>query len=122
MEEQIIAGDTLIANRAHERRRYPRVEVAWGMTLGWGSRLKWPGQVVSLGPFGVKVQLGGNDATPPRGSQVRLEFTPPDQRAPLAIKGLVWRVDPDGLAIALLNLSIRDFHRLKTLVDQWHAS
>lgn len=92
------------------------------MTLGWGSRLKWPGQVVSRGPFGVKVQLGGNDPNPPQGSQVRLEFTPPDQRAPMAVKGIVWRVDPDGLAIALLNLSIRDFHRLKTLVDQWPSS
>jgi len=29
----------------------------------------------------------------------------------------VWRVDPDGLAVALLKLSVDEFYRLKSLVD-----
>ena len=35
----------------------------------------------------------------------------------MAIKGIVWRVDPDGLAVALLKLGVDDFYRLKSLVD-----
>ena len=31
--------------------------------------------------------------------------------------GIVWRVDPDGLAVALLKLGVEEFYRLKSLVD-----
>ncbi|MFZ1058945.1 MAG: hypothetical protein WAP47_07120 [Candidatus Rokuibacteriota bacterium] len=34
----------------------------------------------------------------------------------MSIRGIVWRVDPDGLAIAL-KLGVEEFHRLKSLVD-----
>src|SRR3989337_3021023 len=51
---------------------------------------RWAGRqkIVSLSPFGVKVRLG-----------------------------IVWRVDPDGPAVALLKLGVDDFYRLKSLVD-----
>ena len=26
-----------------ERRRYPRVEIAWSVAMGWGPRFKWQG-------------------------------------------------------------------------------
>ena len=100
-----------------ERRRYPRVEVAWNVAVGWGPQFKWPGEFVSLGPFGVKVKLGEKDPGPSVGTEVRLQFAPPDGKAPMFIKGVVWRVDPDGLAIALLKLGVDEFYRLKGLVD-----
>ncbi|MBI2154678.1 MAG: PilZ domain-containing protein [Candidatus Rokubacteria bacterium] len=100
-----------------ERRRYPRVEVAWNVAVGWGPRFKWQGEIVSLSPFGVKVRLGEKEPGPPVGTEVRLQFAPPGRNAPMSIKGIVWRVDPDGLAIALLKLSVEEFHRLKSLVD-----
>ena len=56
------------------------------------------------------------NATSGSGPKVRLQFAPPDQTR-LAIKGIVWRVDPDGLAVALLKLGVDDFYRLKSLVD-----
>ena len=102
---------------AEERRRYLRVEVAWNVAVGWGPRFKWEGEIVSLSPFGVKVRLGVKDPSPPVGTEVHLQFTPPDAKAPMSVPGIVWRVDPDGLAIALRKLSVGDFHRLKSLVD-----
>ena len=103
---------------AEERRRYLRVEVAWNVAVGWGPRFKWPGEIVSLGPLGIKVRLGEKDPGPPVGTEVRLAFAPADGKAPMSIPGIVWRVDPDGLAIALRKLSVGDFHRLKSLVDE----
>ena len=100
-----------------ERRRYPRVDVAWNVAVGWGPRFNWQGEIISLGPFGVKVRLGEKEPGPPAGTEVQLQFTPPDGKAPLSIKGIVWRVDPDGLAIALLKLSVDEFYRLKSLVE-----
>lgn len=100
-----------------ERRRYPRVEVAWNVAVGWGPRFEWPGEFVSLSPFGVKVKLGEKDPGPSAGTEVRLQFAPPDGKAPMFINGVVWRVDPDGLAIALLKLNADEFYRLKSLVD-----
>jgi len=100
-----------------ERRRYPRVEIAWSVAMGWGPRFKWQGDIVSLSPFGVKVSLGAKDPGPPVGTEVHLQFTPPDAKAPLSVKGVVWRVDPDGLAVALLKLGVDEFYRLKSLVD-----
>mgnify|MGYP001564712944 FL=1 len=105
------------AIQMEERRRYPRVEVAWNVAVGWGPRFNWQGEIVSLGPFGVKVRVGEKDPGPPVGTEVQLQFAPPDKKAPLSIKGIVWRVDPDGVAVALLKLGVDDFYRLKSLVD-----
>ena len=102
---------------AEERRRYLRVDVAWNVAVGWGPRFKWEGEIVSLSPFGVKVRLGATDPGPPVGTEVQLQFAPPDKKGGMAIKGIVWRVDPDGLAVALLKLGVDEFYRLKSLVD-----
>lgn len=105
------------AIQTEERRRYARVEVAWNVAVGWGPRFEWQGEIVSLSPFGLKVRLGEKEPGPPVGTEVSLQFAPPDKKAPLAIKGIVWRVDPDGLAVALLKLGVDEFYRLKSLVD-----
>ena len=105
------------AIQTEERRRYARVEIAWNVAVGWGPRFQWQGEIVSLSPFGVKVKLGEKEPGPPVGTEVSLQFAPPDKKARLAIKGIVWRVDPDGLAVALLKLGVDEFYRLKSLVD-----
>lgn len=112
-----MASQTQRAIQMEERRRYPRVEVSWNVAVGWGPRFQWQGEIVSLSPFGLKVRLGEKEPGPPAGTEVQLQFAPPDKKAPLAIKGVVWRVDPDGLAVALLKLSVDEFYRLKSLVD-----
>ena len=105
------------AIQTEERRRYARVEIAWNVAVGWGPRFQWQGEIVSLSPFGVKVKLGETDPGPPVGTEVQLQFAPPDKKGAMSIKGIVWRVDPDGLAVALLKLGVDEFYRLKSLVD-----
>ncbi len=112
-----MAGQAQLTIQIEERRRYPRVEVAWNVAVGWGPRFQWEGEMVSLSPFGVKVRLREEDPGPPAGTEVSLQFSPPDKKAPLSIKGIVWRVDPDGVAVGLLKLGVDDFYRLKSLVD-----
>lgn len=112
-----MANQAQRAIQTEERRRYPRVDVAWNVAVGWGPRFNWQGEMVSLSPFGVKVKLGEKDPGPPVGTEVQLQFAPPDKKAHLSINGVVWRVDPDGLAVALLKLSVDEFYRLKSLVD-----
>ena len=105
------------AIQTEERRRYARVEIAWNVAVGWGPRFKWQGDIVSLSPFGLKVRLGATDPGPPVGTEVQLQFAPRDKKGAMPIKGIVWRVDPDGLAVALLKLGVDEFYRLKSLVD-----
>lgn len=100
-----------------ERRRYRRVEVAWDVTVESGPRIRHQGEMVSFGPFGMKVRLGEDTPGPPEGSIVRLEFTPRPEGQVISVRGVVCRVDADGLAITLINLSHQEFDRLKSLVD-----
>jgi len=55
---------------------------------------QWQEEIVSLSPFGVKVRLGATDPGPPVGTEVQLQFAPPDKKVPLSLNGVVWRVDP----------------------------
>lgn len=122
MERRIRPSQEQRVIQIEDRRRYPRVEVAWKVAVGWGPRFKWHGEIVSLGPFGVKVRLGANQPGPPAGTKVQLQFAPTDGKAPMSIRGIVWRVDPDGLlAIALPKLGVEEFHRLKSLVETFLA-
>jgi CheY-like chemotaxis protein len=105
--------------KADDRRRYPRVKVDWPVTLEkerhGGS--PWPGHLRGLGPFGAKVIVESEDPGPPIGAIVRVQCTPPDEEAPFAVNGLVWREDPDGVAIVFVDLSAKEFDHMKRRVD-----
>lgn len=102
-----------------ERRRYPRGEVAWEVTLEHDGGARWWGETVALNPFGAKVRLGTKETNPPpTGSIVRLQFSPPDGGPRMAVKGIVWRVDSGDLVVVFSNLSTDDFLRLKHLTDR----
>lgn len=100
-----------------DRRRYPRVEVAWDVTVESGPRVEWRGEIVSFGPFGMKVRFPEKKPSPAEGSMVRLRFAPPDWEDSLSMEGVVCRVDPDGAAITFVNLNPNVFDRLKSLVN-----
>ncbi len=106
MERPVTARLEERINRAVDRRRYRRVEVAWDITVESIRRFEWSGEIVSFGPFGMKVRLKANEPVPTEGTVVRLQFVPPDEKSPLSIEGIVCRVDPDGLAITLMNLKL----------------
>lgn len=116
MERPVTASRGQKVIPTEDRRRYPRVEVAWDVTVESGPRVEWQGEIVSFGPFGMRVRLPGKKPSPSEGSVVRVRFAPLDE-SPLSIEGVVCRVDPDGLAITFVNLSSRTFDRLKSFVD-----
>ena len=103
--------------RADKRRRYPRAEVVWKITLESASQSQWQGETVDLNQFGMKVRLGTNGSGPPPGSVVRLRFSPPDGKSPMSLKGIVWRIDAGDPVVILSNLTTDDFLRLKQLTD-----
>ncbi len=113
------ASSIRVGTEIGDRRRYPRVKVDWAVMLEMkgARRTQWHGHLKVLGPFGGKVALEAGDAGPPVTSIIRLQCTPPEETAPLAVSGLVWRVDPDGLAIVFIDLSPEEFGRMKYLVD-----
>ena len=104
--------------RVEDRRRSPRAAVAWNVTLENDSESQWVGEMISLGPFGVKVGLEAGESGLSEGSVVRLRFSPPDGKfpTPMSVKGMVWRVDPDGLVVVFLDLNAHAFLRMKSLV------
>jgi CheY-like chemotaxis protein len=101
-----------------DRRRSPRVVVAWNVTLENDGGVQWAGEMIGLGPFGVKVKVETEESGLSEGSIVRLRFAPPDGKfpTPMSVKGMVWRVDPDGLVIVFLDLNAHAFLRMKSLV------
>jgi hypothetical protein len=70
---------------------------------------------VDISPFGAKVRTKARLKT---GTSVRLEVVPPEG-PPLRVGGMVWRVDPDGLAF-LFSSGIQ--HRLLRASHQPAAS
>lgn len=104
--------------RPGERRRYPRGDVAWRIVIEDHRGAHWRGEMVALNPFGAKVRLDRNETSPPPGSLVGLQFSPPDGESPMALKGIVWRVDAgDDAAVVFSNLSTQEFLRLRRLTD-----
>jgi CheY-like chemotaxis protein len=101
-----------------DRRRSPRVAVAWSVTLENEDGTQWSGEMIGLGPFGVKVRVETGDSGLSEGSLVRLRFSPPDGKfpTPMSVKGMVWRLDPDGLIIVFIDLNPHAFLRMKSLV------
>ena len=114
-----LAGMPRGATRGDDRRRYPRVKVDWAVTLERERHggTQWPGHLRGLGPFGAKVIVESEDPSPPVGAIVRLQCAPPDEEAPFAVNGLVWREDPDGVAIVFVDLSPEEFSHMKRRVD-----
>ncbi len=88
--------------------------VAVHVALDSDRLVEWQGEMVALQRFGVKVRLGTKRPNPPKGSHVWLRFGSLDQEF-MRVKGMVWRVDSDGLIAVLVSLSDEEFLRLQGL-------
>ncbi len=93
MQRRITASPGQNVGWTEDRRRYPRVEVAWAMTLESDAGGVWQGKLVSFNPFGTKVTVGAKDPGPPEGTVVQVQFAPPGGEVPMPLEGIVWRVD-----------------------------
>lgn len=102
--------------RNPDTRRFPRLEAQWDVTVETPGRRAQKGRLSGLNPFGAKLHPRSKQSVPAEGATLQIHLAPPDGEPPMAIKGLVWRKDRDGLAIVFVNLSSSDFVRLKKLV------
>lgn len=99
-----------------DRRRYPRISVALGISVEALGR-QWRGRTIDLSPYGVKIAWPAEGIEFPPGTTAGLRLSLPDGEAPLAFRGRVSRTDADGVAFNFVNPGARDFARLKDLID-----
>lgn len=82
-----------------------------------GDRLiEWQAEMVALERFGIKVRVKTDMSGPPKGSHVWLQVGSPDE-AFMPVRGMVWRVDSDGVIAVLVSLSDGEFVRLRGCVS-----
>ncbi|HET7874007.1 MAG TPA: response regulator [Methylomirabilota bacterium] len=87
-----------------EARRHPRESAAWPVMLHDGTRWLHT-ETINVSPVGAKLRLKGRLQP---GDEVRLRFRPPG-RKPFDVPALVWRIDPNGLALLFLDVYVREF-------------
>jgi len=105
----LAAGPVLADFRANveaelEQRRYPRQRVSWLVTLAAGSR-QYQGRTKDISASGAKILL---KERPPLGTEVALSFRPPGVR-PVETRGLVWRLDTEGVACMFVGTQTAEF-------------
>ncbi len=93
-----------------ERRRYPRVAIAFPVRLEDRTGMTWQGESINLSPGGLKVKT---DATLQPGRLVHVNFKLPDGGPGIATTSLVVRKDPDGLAFSFVDLERFAFERIR---------
>ena len=98
-----------------DRRRYPRVGIELDFTLE-ASGIRWQGKTVDLSPYGVKVALPGTAIQPAWGTAVQMRLASPDGRPLVSVKGIVWRKEPEGMAVLFVELGRDQLEGLKALV------
>ena len=77
----------------------------------------WRGsKIVNLSPFGVKVALPETATQPAWGTSVQLCLTGPNGQRPVSVKGIVWRSEPQSMALMFVELGPDQVEGLKALV------
>jgi CheY-like chemotaxis protein len=74
----------------------------------------WAGQTMDLSPFGIRVR---GCALPPR-TLARVEFDLPGGGPPVTVQSLAVRADPDGVALAFIDLTRAGFAAIREAVDR----
>jgi PilZ domain len=84
----------MMSERQPDQRRHPRAAVSWPVTVET-DQARFDVETVNLSPFGAKLKWQAARFEP--GTSAQLRFHPPGG-PPVEIQGIVWRVDPDGMA------------------------
>ncbi len=100
--------------RRLDRRRYPRVPVAFPVRVMEYRGVEWLGTTIDLSPFGLKLRAS---APLDEGAAVKLHFTPSDGPPSVTLLSVLVRVDADELAFNFVNLTRAEFQRLSAIVE-----
>ncbi len=84
-----------------DTRRHAREKVNWLVVIDNGIR-HIPAETVDVSPYGAKLKLGDRLELE-QGTAVKLNLRPPG-RPPYDQRGIVWRIDGDGVALLFLGV------------------
>lgn len=104
----------------HERRRHGRISIDLQLIAGdyWGAP---KARVVDLSIWGLRYYTAAS-AAPPREREVYLEFSLPDDQAPICAFGLVTTEQRDELfcsrSVRFTQLKVEDQQRLRDFLRQ----
>jgi len=104
-----------VRSRPSDRARFAWIGVPVRIALEGDRLTDFQGQIIAFDRSWVKVRFGAKKPRPREGTGVGLQFGPTGREAMLPLKGIVWRVDPDGVTTVLLSLSTPEFRRLESL-------
>jgi hypothetical protein len=109
--------DSLLQSFSKDRRRSPRVEPKMDISFDAEEPNGWRGsKIVNLSPFGMKVALPAAAIQPAWGTSVQLHLTGPNGQPPVSVKGIVWRNEPQSMALMFVELGRDQVDRLQALV------
>lgn len=104
-----------------DRRRAPRAEAELDINVNAETSHDWQSKTINLSTIGVKVAMPPTASQPPWGTGVELRLSTPNGQPPIAATALVWRREPNSLALLFVGLGNELRERLRTLVDSLRA-
>ena len=104
-----------------DRRKTPRTDAELDISFVAKSPYNWRGKTLNLSPFGVKVALPASAIRPSEGTSLQLRLGARDNGPPISLKGMVWRREPESMALLFVELGREELERLRALVDSLHT-
>ncbi len=101
-----------------DRRRSPRVDAELNVSFDAERPYGWrQSKIVNLSLLGAKVALPGTATQPEWGTAVQMRLASPTGHSPVSVKGVVWRKEPESMAVLFVELGQDQLDRLKTLIE-----
>ncbi len=101
-----------------DRRRSPRIAAELDVSFEGERPYGWRGsKAVNLSLIGAKVALPGTAIQPAWGTAVQMRLASPAGHSPVSVKGIVWRKEPESMAVLFVELGRDQLEGLKALVE-----
>ncbi len=101
-----------------DRRRSHRVDAELNVSFDAERPYGWrESKIVNLSLLGAKVALPGTAIHPEWGTAVQMRLASPTGHSPISVKGVVWRKEPESMAVLFVELGRDQLDRLKTLIE-----
>jgi hypothetical protein len=105
-----------------DRRKSPRIDAELDIELEGEQLSGWRGsRTVNLSASGVKVALPQTAIRPPWGTGVSVRLAGRNNHPPIFVNGIVWRREPQSIALLFVDLDREELDRLKAFIESLHA-
>lgn len=105
-----------------DRRKNPRVDAELDIELEGEQLSGWRrSKTVNLSVSGVKVAMPQRAILPPWGTAVSVRLAGRNNHPPIFVKGIVWRREPQSIALLFVDLDQKELDRLNALIESLQA-